>query len=78
MPQQAESIAELPEALEGVVLALDGNEDGVGRGEAVDSKQAKRGWAVQQHIVEGVGHPVKRDLQSGLPGEHADQLHLCP
>lgn len=78
MPQQAESIAELSQSLESVVLTLDRDEHRVGRGEAVDSKQAKRGRAVQKHVVIGRGHPVKRDLQSGLPGEHADQLHLCP
>jgi len=74
--QEFQCVAELPEPLQRVVLALDRDQHRRRRGEAVDRKQAERGRAVEQHIVVVIGHAVERYLQPRLPGEHTDQLHL--
>ena len=77
-PQQVEGVPELTQAFEGVVLALDWDEHGVRRRQAVHGQESQRGWTVQQDVVVLIGDPIQGDLQPGLPGEHAHQLHLGP
>ena len=57
---QVDVAQELAQALEGVVLALDGDEHLVGRGQAVDRDQAERRRAVDEDVVEVVDDRLER------------------
>jgi hypothetical protein len=75
---QAERVAELGEAFESVVLALDRDQDGVGGGEAVHREEPKRGRAVEQDEIVFTGGGPKGAPQTCLPCKLADQLDLGP
>jgi hypothetical protein len=77
-PQQAQRISQLPQTLQRIVLALDGDEDRVRCREAVHRKQAEGGRAVQQQVVEFGRRFAQGHLQARLASEYADQLHLGP
>src|SRR5207248_3608751 len=49
---QTDVAQQLPQTLEGVVLALDRNDDLACRSQAVDGQQSKRGWTVDEDVVE--------------------------
>src|SRR5690606_1187921 len=69
---------ELPQALQRVVLALDGNEHLAGGGEAVDRQETEGRWAVDEDVVVVVAHAVERAAEAHLPAEGGDQLDLGP
>ncbi len=75
-PNEGQRGAELGQTVERVVLALDGYEDGVGRGQAVDGEKPERRRAVEKDVVECVLCAVERCLEPSLPCQHADQLDL--
>ncbi len=66
----------LPEAFQGVVLALDGHEHLVRGSQAVDRDQPQRGRAVDEGEVEVPGHALEGLAQLELPAEGGDQLDL--
>ncbi len=67
---------QLAEALQCVVLALDGNQDLRGGVEAIDGQQAERGWAVDQHVVVVVEHGMDGLAEAVLATERRDQFDL--
>ena len=68
---------QLPEALEGVVLALDRDEHAVGGGEGVDGEQAQGRWAVEEDVVVAA-RPIGPALgQAPLASLDRNQLDLC-
>ena len=70
-------VHQLRHALQGVVLALDGDQH-LGRGnERVDRQQAQRRRAVDEHVVEvGALEFGQRVAQPVLAGHHADEFDL--
>jgi hypothetical protein len=75
---QVERAPELAEPLERVVLTLDGDDDGVRRGEAVDGEEAERRRAVEQDVVVLGERGLQAGLQPALAGQLTDQLDLGP
>jgi hypothetical protein len=71
---QAERVAELREPLEGVVLALDRDQHGVGGREAVHRQQPERGGAVEDHEIVLTGSRSESRPQAGLARQLPDQL----
>ena len=50
---------QLAQPLQGVVLALEWDDDAVGSGQRVHREQAERWWTVQQHVVVGTGRHLE-------------------
>jgi hypothetical protein len=76
VPDEIHGGEQLRETFEGVVLALDRDEDRVGRGERVDREQAEGRRAVDEDPVPGVGFDLDRSGQPAFPALHVRQLHL--
>lgn len=75
-PDQIQRLAELSKPFEGVILALDGNQDGIRGGEAVDREEPQRRGAVQEDVVVFLGRLVQTGFEAAFPGQLADQLDL--
>src|ERR1035437_7679511 len=69
---------ELAEPLEGVVVALEGNEDRVRSRKRVHREEPERWCAVDQDEVVGVGERANRPSQAALPTVHRGELNFCP
>ena len=73
---QLDVAQELAEALEGVVLALDGDQDLPHGGEGVQGEQAEGRWAVDEDVVVVVFHRGQGRAQPQLPRHGRHQLDL--
>jgi hypothetical protein len=69
---------QLPDALERVVLALDGDQHLIGGDQRVHRQQAERRRAVDEDDVVGVADRLERLAEQHLAGEGRDQLDLGP
>jgi hypothetical protein len=68
---------QLPEALQGVVLALDRHDQLLGRGHGVDSEEPEGRRAVQEdEVIRRPAHVLERPLEPSLAGELTDELDL--
>lgn len=75
---QLEGVQEALDPFEGIVFALNRNEERVGRGKCVEGEKAKRGRAVYDQKVEG-----RYEAADGIGNDsfsHGDvhELHVCP
>ena len=70
-------VEQLRKALEGVVLALDGDEHRVRCGEHVDGEQSQRGRAVDQDVVVSIADGSDGVVHRKLAVFAVDQLDLC-
>jgi hypothetical protein len=78
-PSNALGVAEqLAEALEGVVLALDGDDQIVRGGQRVDRQQPQRWRAVEEHHLVVPIDPLQGFAEFALARHRAHQLHLGP
>jgi len=75
-PHEVHVPQQLAQTFERVVLALDRDQQGVGRRERVDGQEPERRWAVDQDRVVGGADGGQGPLQAALPGDRAHQLHL--
>ena len=67
---------ELAQALEGVVLALDRDEDGVGGGERVHGQEPERGRAVEEDVVVAVADRLEESCEAALALAERRELDL--
>src|SRR2546426_7843662 len=73
---RSHGVQELREALEGVVLALDRNEDAVGGGEHVEGQEAERRRTVDDDVLVLVAHVAQRAPHHRLARLPIDELHF--
>jgi hypothetical protein len=75
---EADVVEQLTEPFEGVVLALDGDDELLRGRERVDREEPERGRTVEEDEVVGAGGSkrLQRPAKPKLPGELADQLDL--
>ena len=66
---------EVAQALQGVILALDRDHDGVGGAQGVEGKQLQRGGAVDEDIIVLLPEGLQSVFQQVLPVVNADHLH---
>ncbi len=67
---------QLGQALEGVVLALDRDEEPVRSGESIHRQQPKRGWTVDQHDVVSIGDPFEAVAELRLSRHRGHELEF--
>ena len=75
---QADGGQQVAEALQGVVLALDGDQQGPGGAQGVDSEQLQGGGAVNEDIVVVGGQPLQGIFQQVFPVGNGDHLNTRP
>ena len=63
----ADGIEQLGNSFQRKVLALHGNEDGIGSYERVQSEQVKRGWAVEHNKFKTRPQRLQRVAQAASP-----------
>ena len=66
---------QVAQALQGIVLTLDGHQDRVGGAQAVQGEKLQRGRAVDENEVIVIGHLGQSFLQEKLPIGHPDHFH---
>ena len=69
---------QVAQTLQGVVLALDGHNERVGRAQGVDGEQLQGGGAVDKDVVVVLSQAVQRLFQQVLPVGDGDHLDACP
>ncbi len=75
---EPDRVEQLAQTLQGVVFALNGDEDGVGRRQGIECQQAQRRRAVEDDILVVSAHVPKDVMQLLFAGDHVHHLHLGP
>ena len=76
--RQPDGIQQIAQPLQGVILALDGNQQGVGGAQPIQGQQLQGGGAVDEDKVIALLHLADGVLQPELPAVQANQLHRGP
>lgn len=76
VPDQAQGLHELGQPLQGVVLALERDDGGIGRDQRVEGEEPQRGGTVDQDEGEPGADGRQRLTKSTLAPRHLDQLDL--
>jgi hypothetical protein len=65
-------------SLEGVVLALDGDDEGVGGSEDIEGEDAERRWCIDENIVVAWAKWLKHMFEAEFPVFAFDEFYFCP
>src|SRR4030095_1124068 len=74
---QANSIEELAQALESVVLALNRNKNRVGRGQRIECEKAERRRAVEEYVIVFIANRAQCRAKPVFTSHETDELDLC-
>src|SRR4030095_15876857 len=75
-PNQADSLDDVGQPLHRVVLALEGNEGGVSRGQGIQGEQTQGRRTIDDHVIVRVAQRLDRSLEPDFALLLADQLDL--